>query len=40
VLVTAVAIDSTLRQGRRRMAMAALVAGLIISIVIIQSGRV
>jgi D-xylose transport system permease protein len=40
VLVTAVAIDSTLRQGRRRMAMAALVAGLIISIIIIQSGRV
>jgi len=39
VLVTAVAIDSTLRQGRKRMALAAFVVGLVVSIVIIQSGR-
>ena len=39
VLVTAVAIDSTLRQGRRRMAIGALAAGLIVSAIIIQSGR-
>jgi len=39
VLVTAVAIDSTLRQGRKRMALAALVVGLVISVIIIQSGR-
>ncbi|HEY1281581.1 MAG TPA: hypothetical protein VGF22_18015, partial [Acidimicrobiales bacterium] len=39
VLVTAVAIDSTLRQGRKRMALAALVVGLVVSIIIIQSGR-
>jgi len=40
VLVTAVAIDSTLRQGRRRMALASLVVGLIVSVIVIQSGRV
>jgi D-xylose transport system permease protein len=39
VLVTAVAIDSALRQGRRSMALAALVVGLLVSAVIIQSGR-
>jgi len=39
VLVTAVAIDSTLRQGRKRMALASLVVGLIVSVIIIQSGR-
>ncbi len=39
VLVTAVAIDSTLRQGRRKWALGALAAGLIVSAVIIQSGR-
>jgi D-xylose transport system permease protein len=39
VLVTAVAIDSTLRQGRKRMAMAAFVVGLVVSVIIIQSGR-
>ncbi len=39
VLVTAVAIDSTLRQGRKTWALGALVTGLIVSIVIIQSGR-
>jgi len=39
VLVTAVAIDSTLRQGRRRMALAALVVGLVVSTIVIQSGR-
>src|SRR5262249_52561980 len=39
VLVTAVAIASTLRQGRKRMALAALVVGLVISVIIIQSGR-
>jgi D-xylose transport system permease protein len=39
VLVTAVAIDSTLRQGRKRMALAAFVAGLVVSVIIIQSGR-
>jgi D-xylose transport system permease protein len=39
VLVTAVAIDSSLRQGRRSMALAALVVGLLVSAVIIQSGR-
>lgn len=39
VLVTAVAIDSTLRQGRRKWALGALVAGLIVSAIIIQSGR-
>jgi hypothetical protein len=39
VLVTAVAIDSTLRQGRKRMALAAFVVGLVVSVIIIQSGR-
>ncbi len=39
VLVTAVAIDSALRQGRRTVAFAALSVGLIISAIIIQSGR-
>jgi D-xylose transport system permease protein len=39
VLVTAVAIDSALRLGRRTLAFASLATGLIISVVIIQSGR-
>ncbi len=39
VLVTAVAIDSLLRQGRRRWAVGALTVGLVVSAVIIQSGR-
>jgi D-xylose transport system permease protein len=39
VLVTAVGIDSLLRQGRRRWAVGALVVGLVLSAVIIQSGR-
>jgi D-xylose transport system permease protein len=39
VLVTAVAIDSALRLGRRTMALAALGVGLAISAIIIQSGR-
>jgi len=39
VLVTAVAIDSTLRAGRRTWAAGALVTGLILAAVIIQSGR-
>ena len=39
VLVTAVAIDSTLRLGRRRAALAALVVGLILAAIIIQTGR-
>jgi D-xylose transport system permease protein len=39
VLVTAVSIDSTLRLGRRRVAVAALVIGLAIAALVIQSGR-
>ncbi len=39
VLVTAVAIDSALRQGRRTVALAALGVGLAVSAIIIQSGR-
>ena len=39
VLVTAVAIDSALRLGRRTMAFGALGVGLAISAIIIQSGR-
>jgi D-xylose transport system permease protein len=39
VLVTAVAIDSALRQGRRRVALGVLVVGLVISIIVIQTGR-
>ncbi len=39
VLVTAVAIDSALRLGRRKGVFVALVAGLIVSGVIIQTGR-
>ena len=39
VLVTAVAIDSLLRQARRQWAFGALVVGLVLSAVIIQSGR-
>jgi D-xylose transport system permease protein len=39
VLVTAVAIDSALRQGRRTLAAGALGAGMIVSVIIIQSGR-
>jgi hypothetical protein len=39
VLVTAVAIDSTLRLGRRSSALAALVIGLIIAALVIQTGR-
>ena len=39
VLVTAVAIDSTLRLARRRAALGALVVGLILAGIIIQTGR-
>ena len=39
VLVTAVAIDSTLRLGRRKAALAALVVGLVVAAIIIQTGR-
>jgi D-xylose transport system permease protein len=39
VLVTAVAIDSTLRLGRKRVALAALAIGLIIAATVIQTGR-
>jgi D-xylose transport system permease protein len=39
VLVTAVAIDSAIRLGRRRVALAALVVGLAIAAIIIQTGR-
>jgi D-xylose transport system permease protein len=39
VLVTAVAIDSLLRLSRRRMAFGALAVGLVVSGVIIQTGR-
>ena len=39
VLVTAVGIDSLLRQGRRQWAVGALVVGLVLAAVIIQSGR-
>jgi D-xylose transport system permease protein len=39
VLVTAVAIDAALRQGRRRAAVIALAVGLIVAAVIIQTGR-
>ena len=39
VLVTAVAIDSALRQGRRKVAIAAVSVGLLVSAIIIQSGR-
>ena len=39
VLVTAVAIDSTLRARRRPVAIGALVAGLIIAALVIQTGR-
>jgi D-xylose transport system permease protein len=39
VLVTAVAIDSALRSGRRSAAVGALAAGLVIAAVVIQTGR-
>lgn len=39
VLVTAVAIDSALRQGRKTVALASLGVGLLVSAIIIQSGR-
>jgi D-xylose transport system permease protein len=39
VLVTAVAIDSSLRQGRRRVAIAALAIGLVVAAIVIQTGR-
>jgi D-xylose transport system permease protein len=39
VLVTAVAIDSALRQGRKTVAIAAVGVGLLVSAIIIQSGR-
>ncbi len=39
VLVTAVAIDVTLRSGRKQVAIGSLVAGLIVSAIIIQTGR-
>ena len=39
VLVTAVAVDSALRAGRRRAAVAALAAGLVVAAIVIQTGR-
>jgi D-xylose transport system permease protein len=39
VLVTAVAIDSAIRLGRRRTALVSLVVGLVLAIFIIQTGR-
>ena len=39
VLVTAVAIDSALRSGRKQVAIGSLVAGLAASAIIIQTGR-
>jgi D-xylose transport system permease protein len=39
VLVTAVAIDAALRSGRRPVAIGALAAGLIVSAIIIETGR-
>jgi D-xylose transport system permease protein len=39
VLVAAVAIDAALRSGRRRAAVAALVAGLIVATAVIQTGQ-
>jgi D-xylose transport system permease protein len=39
VLVTAVAIDATLRLGRRRVALGALLTGLVIAAFVIQTGR-
>jgi D-xylose transport system permease protein len=39
VLVTAVAIDSALRAGRRRMALPALAVGLALAAIVIQTGR-
>jgi D-xylose transport system permease protein len=39
VLVTAVAIDSLLRRGSRRAALASLVAGLVVAAIVIQTGR-
>ena len=39
VLVAAVAVDAALRSGRRRAAVAALVAGLIVAAVVIQTGQ-
>jgi D-xylose transport system permease protein len=39
VLVTAVAIDSLIRQGRRSWALGALIVGLVLSVLMIQSGR-
>ncbi len=39
VLVTAVAIDATLRLGRRRVALASLAVGLIVAAFVIQTGR-
>jgi len=39
VLVTAVAIDAALRQGRRRVATISLAVGLVVAAVVIQTGR-
>jgi D-xylose transport system permease protein len=39
VLVTAVAIDSFIRMGKRRSMLAAMSVGLVISAIIIQTGR-
>ena len=39
VLVSAVAVDATLRSGRRRAAVAALVAGLVAAAIVIQTGE-
>jgi D-xylose transport system permease protein len=39
VLVTAVTVDSALRLGRRRAVVAALVTGLVIAAIVIQTGR-
>ncbi len=39
VLVAAVAVDAALRSGRRRAAVAALVAGLVVAALVIQTGQ-
>ena len=39
VLVTAVAVDSALRLGRRKGAIGAVLAGIIVSAIVIQTGR-
>jgi hypothetical protein len=39
VLVTAVAVDAALRLGRRTGAIGAIAAGIIVSAIVIQTGR-